>query len=87
MAASNYTWEPIRTAPSDTILIVLTKGGQAVVAVHTDFEGGLKAWQAVREGEHPNSWSDGVCWSEKNADGEPSDPPEWWVAPPAGWNE
>jgi hypothetical protein len=87
MPAGNHTWEPIRTAPSDTIVVVFTKGGQSVLAVYTDFEAGTKAWQAVREDQHPKCWSNGVCWDERNADGDPSDPPQWWVMPPAGWDE
>lgn len=80
-------WQTIDTAPSDAIVVVLTKGGQAVVAVHMDFQEGLKAWQAAREDEHPKCWHEGVCWSDQNADGEPSDPPAFWAWPPHGWDQ
>lgn len=82
------TWQPIETAPRDeTEIIGYTRGGSVVkmklggpFPMNDDGDEGY-TWVAVNEGEHPSCWSDGVCWSS-NEDGEPSDPPIYWVQPP-----
>ena len=75
-------WQPIDTAPFDTPIVVVTRGG-SVLKAQTAYgiadEGYV--WIAVNKDEHPCCWDDGVCWAT-NSDYEESDPPMWWVPLP-----
>lgn len=79
-------WFPIKDAPKDTPLVVMTRDIQTVVAIFAPFDGGSYAWQAWREDEHPKCWTDGVCWGA-NENQEPSDPPKWWTHMPDGYSD
>lgn len=76
-------WRPIASAPFSALaVVVLTKGGSVVKAEQrTGIADDGWVWVASNDGEHPESWTDGVCWSE-NADHEESDQPAWWVPLP-----
>lgn len=67
-------------APRDrTKLVLLTMHGSAVAAFYDPtFDGDLGAWVASNEGEHPVSWTDGICWGSNDQE-MPSDPPVAWM--------
>ena len=81
-------WKPIETAPRDgTIFHAVTKGGYALrvkreAGFATDNENRGGCWVAADEGDHPDCWTDGVCWGS-NENYLPSDPlVSWSVTPP-----
>lgn len=76
-------WRPINEAPYGqevriqagemTFLAMLVKDGSML-----EDETPCDQWQATREGEHPECWSDGACWAS-NADDCASLQPTGWV--------
>lgn len=67
-------WIPISKALSNMSVMVRTSNGHVFPATWRDYTGFGGQWGADNEGDHPASWTDGLCWS-KNVDGKPSDPP------------
>lgn len=75
---------PIETAPRDgTIFNAVTKGGYSLrvkreagfLTDNNENCGGC--WVAEDEGDHPDCWTDGVCWM-LNENYLPSDPLVSW---------
>jgi len=75
-------WKPIETAPADgeTIELRTVKGYKLLGFLqggHLDKdENEIYAWSCPDE-DHPDCWTDGVCW-ESNEDELKSDQPKWW---------
>lgn len=80
-------WQPISTAPKGgTEIVIITRRRRSVFkamwldgVVDVPGEPSSGAWVAVDEDLYPASWTDCVCWAS-NADGEASDPPEFWMS-------
>ncbi len=77
-------WQPILMAPRDgTEITVLTVGGYELLAF---WGGGLVdeeekecgGWHAPLDGDHPECWTDGICWFS-NENETPSDAPIKWL--------
>jgi len=74
----------METAPIDGQTITIKTATGAIVRAF--WAGGLMngseedcgGWHALHEGEHPECWTDGICW-ESNENEQRSDPPVTWI--------
>ena len=77
-------WQPIKTAPRDTPVVIRTELGRIFAArlmpdaAIDDDNNTCDAWGSEHEGLHPDCWTDGMCWTT-NGDGDESDQPVSWL--------
>lgn len=84
MAEKLKDWEDMKTAPRDRSEVdILTGDGFELLARFEphgfmDMDGNdVGGWVAVVDGEHPECWTDGVCWASNEMEVESDQPVAW----------